>query len=291
MPSSTLRIGGVPEHFNLAWRLAVADGAFSQPMVRFDEYPQGTGELTRALRDGELEAALVLTEGAVLDVLKNDANRLVKVWVDSPLTWGIHVAAGSDIRSVEQIRDGRVAISRYGSGSHLISIVDALERGFAIDNMTFVVVDNLDGARQALQSGKADVFLWEKHMTQPLVDNGEFRRVGVRIVPWPAFVVSVRKDVLATRTAELRDVLDVAARYARNLKRRSSSAQLIAETYGLALHDAEAWLKEVRWSAGYRRPAGALKKVITALQAQGAIATRTMPPERIWYPLPKANKE
>lgn len=286
MQRPALRIGGVPEHFNLPWRLAVADDAFGDTAVCFTEHAQGTGELTRALRDKELDAALVLTEGAVLDVLKNDATRLVKVWVDSPLTWGIHVSARGDIHSIDQIRDRRVAISRYGSGSHLISVVDAIERGFSIDNMAFVVVDNLDGARKALACGKADVFLWEKHMTQPLVDNGEFRRVGVRIVPWPAFAISVRKDVLATRARDVRDVLDVAARYARNLERRMSAAPLIADTYGLSLHDAEAWLVEVRWCTGYRRPAGALKKVVAALKAQGAIADSESPAERIWHRLP-----
>ncbi len=286
MRSSALRIGGVPEHFNLPWRLAVADDAFAGVPVRFTEVPQGTGELTRALRDDELDAALVLTEGATLDVLQNDAARLVKVWVDSPLTWGIHVAAGSDIRAIDEVRGRRVAISRYGSGSHLISIVDALERGWPIDGMTFVVIDNLDGARTALRSGSADVFLWEKHMTQPLVDSGEFRRVGIREVPWPAFVVSVRKDVLATRAAEVRSVLDTASRYARNLKRRASAPQLVADTYGLALHDARAWLDDVRWSSGYRRPGGALRKVVVALQAQGAIDSGAVDIERIWQALP-----
>lgn len=282
MRPAELRIGGVPEHFNLPWRLAVADNAFASAPVRYTEVPQGTGELTRALRDDELDAALVLTEGATLDILTNDTARLVKVWVDSPLAWGIHVAAGSDIRSVDQVRGRRVAISRYGSGSHLITIVDALERGWPIDNMTFVVIDNLDGARDALRSGSADVFLWEKHMTQPLVDNGEFRRVGVRVVPWPAFVVSVRKNILATRAADVRSALDIAARYARNLKRRATAPRLIAETYGLALRDAEAWLDEVRWSTGYRRPVAALRKVVVALEAQGAIADGTADIQRIW---------
>ncbi len=270
----------------MPWQFAVADGAFAATPVRFTEYPQGTGELTRALCDDELDAALVLTEGATLDVLKNDTNRLVKVWVDSPLTWGIHVAAHSDIRSIDQVRGRRVAISRYGSGSHLIGIVDALERGWPVDDMTFVVVDNLDGARDALRSGDADVFLWEKYMTQPLVDSGEFRRVGVREVPWPAFVVSVRKDVLATRAAEVRDVLDIASRYARNFKRRASAPRQVADAYGLALRDARAWHAEVRWSSGYRRPSGALQKVATALRAQGAIDNDAVPLNRIWQPLP-----
>ena len=283
MPPPALRVGGVPEHFNLPWRIAVGGNAFGGTRVHFAEYSQGTGELTRALRGDELDVALVLTEGAVLDVMNNGTSRLVKVYVDSPLVWGIHVAGGSNIHSIGQVRNRRVAISRYGSGSHLISIVDALERGWPIDHLEFVVVDDLDGAREALRSGRAGVFLWEKHMTQPLVDSGEFRRVGTRVVPWPAFVVSVRKDVLATRADELRGVLDTVARYARNLKRRKSAPGLIADTYGLSRDDAAAWLAEVRWSAGYRCPVGALKKVVAALQAQGAVASGPVDVTRIWH--------
>lgn len=282
MGAALFRVGGVPEHFNLPWRLAVDDSAFAGASVEFTEYPQGTGELTRALRENELDVALVLTEGAVLDVLKNDAARLVKVFVDSPLTWGIHVAGNGNIRNVDETRGRRVAISRYGSGSHLISIVDALERGWPIDNMQFVVVDNLDGARSALATNKADVFLWEKHMTQPLVDSGEFRRVGTHVVPWPAFVVSVRRDVLGAHAGTLRGVLDVVARYAKNLKRRASAPHLIAETYGLELRDAAAWLDKVRWSAGYRCPSAALRRVVTALHAQGAIPTQAINKQKIW---------
>ena len=283
MMSNVLRIGGVPEHFNLPWRLAVADDAFGKTGVRYSEHPQGTGELTRALRDGELDLALVLTEGAVLDVLKYDANRLVKVYVESPLTWGIHVAANSDIKRVGDIRCRRIAISRYGSGSHLISIVDAIKRGWRVEEMLFSLVDDLDGARRALASGLADVFLWERHMTQPFVDNGEFRRVGQRIAPWPAFVVSARRELLASRANDIREVLDVVARYARNFKRRKTAAKLVAHTYGLELAGARTWLADVRWCSGYGRPNAAISKVVTALQAQQAIPPGQVDPDRLWH--------
>lgn len=284
---SVIRIGGVPEHFNLPWKLAVNDDAFAATGIdlRYSEHPAGTGELTRALRDDELDAALVLTEGAVQDVVRNNTNRLVKVYARSPLVWGIYVAATGDIENIQQIRGRPVAISRFGSGSHLISIVDALERGWTVDEMSFVVIDNLDGARRALAKGKADVFLWERHMTQPYVDNGEFRRVGERVVPWPAFVVSARQDVLANRARELRLTLDIVAGYARKLKRSKSAAALIAETYGLQLAGARSWLAEVRWCSGYRRPVGALARVVDALQAQQAIAPGPVNPDRLWHPL------
>lgn len=55
-----LRIGGVPEHFNLPWRDVLAD--------RDDEWIDvdgGSGAMARALDGGELDIAVMLTESAV----------------------------------------------------------------------------------------------------------------------------------------------------------------------------------------------------------------------------------
>lgn len=280
----TLRVGGVPEHFNLPWRLAVRDGAFAEAGIKVEwlEYPAGTGDLTRALRERELDLALVLTEGAVADILAHGLSRIVKVWVASPLVWGIHVSAQSSVEHARDIRDRRIAISRYGSGSHLIPIVDAAERGWPTDAMNFVVVDNLDGARHALAHDLADVFFWERHMTQPLVDAGEFRRVGLREVPWPAFVVAGRRDVIADRPRKLRAVLDIAANVARNLKRRSSAAALIADTFGIRRADVDHWLAQVRWAQGYRCPAAALERAAGALNAQGVVPAGPVKAKLLW---------
>ncbi len=283
-----LRIGGVPEHFNLPWQQAIDAGAFDELGidVEFTEYPGGTGAMTSALAAGELDAALLLTEGAVADILAGNDNRLVSVYVDSPLIWGIHVAAGSDIVDASDIEGRRYAISRYGSGSHLIAIVDAAERGFATARMAFETVGTIDGAREALKEGTADVFLWEKHMTQPLVDTGEFRRVGERAVPWPAFVVSARRDYLAEHSSALRSVLGIVRTFAKALKDGKDSALLINRSYGIALADAESWLEHVQWSSDTARPDDALLRVIDALQAQGVIDSAGQDAiEGIWHSL------
>lgn len=281
------RIAGVPEHFNLPWRQAIADDAFAGiPLdVRFVEEPGGTGAMTEALRVGDVEAALMLTEGAVLDILRGGDYRLVSVYVDSPLVWGIHVAASSDIQSTHEIAGKRIAISRYGSGSHLIAVVDALQRGFDIDDSQFVVVGDLDGARSSLSAGESDIFLWERHMTQPLVDSGEFRRVGEREVPWPAVVVAVRRDVLESFGNDVRDVLDIVAGYAQRLKSGADSAQRISETFGIELRDAERWLSMVEWNHSHERPDAALRAVIAALAAQGAIESTDVDLDDLWYRL------
>lgn len=281
------RFAGVPEHFNLPWWQAAEDDAFARvPLdVRFVEEPGGTGAMTEALRAGDVEAALMLTEGAVLDILRGGDHRLVSVYVDSPLVWGIHVAASSDIRSVDSIAGKRIAISRYGSGSHLIAVVDALQRGFDIDDSQFVVVGDLDGARRSLSAGESDIFLWERHMTQPLVDSGEFRRVGEREVPWPAVVVAVRRDVLESSANDIRDVLDIVAGYARRLKNSADSAQKISETFGIELRDAERWLSMIEWNHSHERPDASLRAVIAALAAQGAIESTAVDLDDLWYRL------
>jgi len=261
-----MRIGGVPEHFNLPWKLAIADNAFAGTGldVEFIDYPGGTGAMTAALRDHELEAAIVLTEGAVLDILNGGDNRLVSIYVESPLVWGIHVAARGPVTAVKEGQ--RVAISRFGSGSHLIAVVDTMMRGFAPAAIEFVVVDDIDGARTALAEGRADIFLWERHMTQPLVDSGEFRRIGEREVPWPAFVTSARNDFLETNADALRTVLAIVATYCQKLKDGDESTRLISDACGIAQADAERWLAGVRWANDGRQPTAALERI-----SQGAI--------------------
>lgn len=280
--TNRMRIGGVPEHFNLPWKLAIADNALAGTGlgVEFIDYPGGTGAMTAALRDQDLEAAIVLTEGAVLDILNGSDNRLVCIYVESPLVWGIHVAAGGPVTAVKEGQ--RVAISRFGSGSHLIAVVDAMMRGFDPTSMEFVVVDNIDGARTALAEGRADIFLWERHMTQPLVDSGEFRRIGEREVPWPAFVISARNDFLETNADALRTALDIVAIYCQKLKDGDESAQLISDACGIAPADARRWLAGVRWTNDGQQPTAVLERIKSALISQGAIEpTATI--DTVWY--------
>ena len=201
----------MPEHFNLPLHQALDRGEFSHLdlEIEFHDYPGGTGAMTAALSEDKLDVALLLCEGAVTNILRGHDHRLIKIYVGSPLIWGIHVAASSDIAKIEEIRNKVYAISRAGSGSHLIAIVDAAERGWPIENMKFSKVDNLDGARAKLKSGKVDVFLWERFTTQPLVDQGEFRRIDQREVPWPAFCVSANIGVIDRFGPQLREIFEI----------------------------------------------------------------------------------
>jgi hypothetical protein len=50
------------------------------------------------LRDGETDIAVILTEGIVKDIVAGNQSKIVQVYVQSPLIWGIHVAANSNIK-------------------------------------------------------------------------------------------------------------------------------------------------------------------------------------------------
>ncbi len=267
MSYSEIRIGGVPEHFNLPWHLACEQDLFRDlgATVRFQEYAGGTGQLSAALNADHLDIAVLLLEGAVQQILKGGDFRIVSLFTKTPLSWGIHVAGTSGISTIEQIRGKRYAISRTGSGSHLIAVVDADERGWPLDDLKFVIVDDLAGARRALANGEADVFLWEKFMTKPLVDSGEFRRVGERIVPWPAFVVAVRNSVLDRQANLVLEILKTVTRSCQALKADPAACQVIAQRYQLQFSDAKDWLQETCWNDELGIPKTDVTKVIEFL--------------------------
>ena len=215
-------VGGVPEHFNLPWHQAIEQDAFANigVDVKFKTYHGGTGAMTRALRNGEVDVALLLTEGCVADLLNGNPSKIVKNYIQTPLIWGIHVGAESSIDSIEQMRGKRYAISRFGSGSHLMAIVDASERGWETDELKFKKIGNLKGARKALTTDEADIFFWEKYTTDPFVQSGEFRRIGIRETLWPAFVVCASESCIENNENQLRQVLEVINRFSTKLNEK-----------------------------------------------------------------------
>jgi hypothetical protein len=59
-----------------------------------------------------------------------------------------------------------------------MAYVNAANQNWNTDNLQFEIINTIDGAVEALTSGTADYFMWERFMTKPLVDKGIFRRVG-----------------------------------------------------------------------------------------------------------------
>lgn len=246
----SLKIAGVPEHFNLPWHLCIENSEFKNEDINLEwtDVPEGTGKLCQMLRNGETDIAVILTEGIVKDIAAGNESKIVQVYVESPLIWGIHVAAKSKYNSLADLQQGKAAISRYGSGSHLMAIVNAQEQGWDTKTLQFEVINTLDGAVESLTNGTSDYFMWERFMTKPIVDKGIFRRVADCPTPWPSFVIAVRNEVLENDANVIGTVLDIINHTTQDFKKIPSIDHTLAERYGQKQEDIAEWLKLTRWS-------------------------------------------
>ena len=246
----TIKIAGVPEHFNLPWHMCIEDGEFEAVGIdlQWKDVPEGTGKMCQMLRDGETDIAVILTEGIIKDIAAGNPSKIVQVYVQSPLIWGIHVAANSNYKALSDLEHKKVAISRMGSGSHLMSIVNAQNQNWNTENLQFEIVNTIDGAVESLTSGKADYFMWERFMTQPLVDKGIFRRIADCPTPWPCFVIAVRNEVLEQHPKVIEQILDIINTTTEEFKLIPSIDRTLASKYNQKVEAIQEWLKLTRWS-------------------------------------------
>lgn len=246
----SINAGGVPEHFNLPWYLCAEQNRLKAHNIKLNwhECPGGTGEMTQALRSGRLDVAVLLTEGIVTDIVQGNQSSIVQFYVNSPLRWGVHVKANSPINRMEETEGKMFAISRPKSGSHLMAYVHAQNYDHTIQESNFKVVQNLDGGRKAIKDGTADVFLWEKYTTQPYVNLGELKRIGECPTPWPCFVVAVRNDFLKKNKEEIKKLLECVNQIAKELKKSTSTPELISAKFHLNIEEVRAWFNELEWN-------------------------------------------
>lgn len=247
----TIKIAGVPEHFNLPWHLCIESGEFESEGIdlQWANVPEGTGKLCQILREGETDMAVILTEGIIKDIIDGNPSKIVQVFVQSPLLWGIHVSANAPYQQLEDLKDKKVAISRYGSGSHLMAFVNAKSQGWNPFDLQFEVVNTLDGAVLALTKGTADYFMWERFMTKPIVDKGIFRRITDCPTPWVSFVIAVRNEVLEKHPQTIDSILRIVNQTTDEFKYIPSIDKTLSVRYDQKLEDIQQWLKLTQWSS------------------------------------------
>ena len=245
-----IRIGGVPEHFNLPWHMALEDGAFKKAGInlQWTDFHGGTGAMTKSLGKDELDIAVVLTEGMVSAIIKGNPSLIIQKYIRSPLIWGIHTHSSQPANNIDQFREKTYAISRNCSGSHLMAYVDAANRKWKINEKHFLKVGTLDGARSALAENKAQLFLWEKFTTKPLVDSGEFKLLSECVSPWPCFVIAGTKKVLKNKTEAIKKMLLIINSYCARLMTWLEAPAYIAKKYKLREEDALTWYYQTVWS-------------------------------------------
>jgi ABC-type nitrate/sulfonate/bicarbonate transport system substrate-binding protein len=129
-----------------------------------------------------------------------------------------------------------------------MAYVNADQQGWDKNNLTFEVVNTLDGAVTALTNGTADYFMWEHFMTKPLVDKGIFRRVADCPTPWPSFVIAVREVILQENPEEIKKLLEVINKQTQSFKSIPNIDAVLETKFQQKIEDIQQWLQLTEWS-------------------------------------------
>src|SRR5690554_5916864 len=109
-----IKIVGVPEHFNYPWISTVEE----QPLLKegvvlqWDNEPKGSGAMNKAIREGEADLAIILTESFIKDRIEGNTGSVIGYHVRSPLIWGIHISANFRIDEIDPLKNAPFLISR-----------------------------------------------------------------------------------------------------------------------------------------------------------------------------------
>jgi len=262
-----IKIGGVPEHFNLPITMAIEKDEFQQHGVdlQWTYYPGGTGAMTKALADGELDIAILLTEGFVSAANNGLSARIVKVYIESPLVWGIHSGASSHTKSIYDATQKKYAISRFGSGSHLMAMIHAEQRGERIEEKDFVVINSLEGAIESLTKNETQVFYWEKMMTKKHVESGEVKLIGEFSAPWSSFLIVATEKAIAEKKEEIRQTLELINTVSTDFKNNIYAPIELQKRFHMSSQDISSWMGSTVWNTDFSIRKKGLENSIEAL--------------------------
>jgi len=280
----TIKLGGVPEHFNLPIHLAKERGDFEKRGIDLEwtTFRGGTGQMTKALRNKEVDACVLLTEGIINDIIKGNDSKIISIYVTTPLCWGIHTGANNPLATYADIFSKTYGISRFGSGSHLMAIVDANSKGHKIQKDQFNIIKNLDGALDSLSALESDVFYWEKFTTKPYVDSGQLKRIGEYLTPWPCFVIAATDDILKRAPEDIIRMLRVIHDSCDLFMKDADAIELVSKRYEQKIEDVERWYHSTEWAIHGWISDKMLDNVLYNLKLAGIVDKTVKMPELIW---------
>ncbi|MEB2785823.1 ABC transporter substrate-binding protein [Algoriphagus persicinus] len=246
----TLRITGVPEHFNFPWKKVVAAQPFKNEgiMLQWTDESRGSGQMNKDLRENKTDIAIVLTESFLKDFESGNPSKMIGFHVKSPLNWGIHISGDSAVNSLDEINSPTFLISRLGSGSQLMSYVLAKRENWNSKKLEFKIVNNLPGALEAMTPEKPEMFLWEKYTTKPWVDSKQFKRIGEVSSPWPCFAIIATDKALKEFGDTIFELRELVYQASKEIQTNRDSIDELAKNYELNIADVKEWLAQTTWA-------------------------------------------
>lgn len=240
-----LKIGGVPEHFNLPWIQAFQRQKFRHLGLETNWifFPGGTGAMTQALHTGDLDVAILLTEGFLAAYQRGLQAKIIQCYIDTPLQWGIYSCKKDELCFDTNTK---VAVSRKGSGSHLMPLIHSEILGKKLDDHQFKVIHHLEEGIASLKDD-CDYFYWEKWMTLPFVQSGQCKKIGEFNAPWSSFLIVASERCISEHSNELMMMLDIIEDQVNIFLKDKNTPFEISKQFQLSEQNAAEWLSEQKW--------------------------------------------
>ncbi|CZR56618.1 uncharacterized protein PAC_06507 [Phialocephala subalpina] len=286
--SDKLRIGFVPEHFSTPLYFAQKHFGLDAELIPF---PSGTGHMITSLRSREIDIGIGLTEGWVAGLGKEGQEgdggyKIVGTYVETPLCWAISTGAKRDINSIADLKDGKIGVSRIGSGSYVMGFVLADQQGWLSSPSTqpfeFIPLQTFEKLRNAVNDSTADFFMWEHFTSKRYYDNGEIKRIGEIYTPWSSWKIVASTGIKGgdTRLEELFEKLDKGVRYFGGNK--EEAVKYISTKLDYSEADAREWMKTVKFTSGTKGvDVGVIEKTVDTLKKAGVLGEEGMKPEEM----------
>ncbi|CAI5755983.1 unnamed protein product [Candida verbasci] len=255
MASTTLRVAYVPEHFSTPLFLAEKQGYYLNANLKIEFTPvkEGSGKLIQLLNSNEIDIAIGLTEAFIANIGQgNDKIKLLDTYVLSPLLWAISTGYNRDeLKSASDLNEAsNVGISRYGSGSYIMSFVLAqeqlkLQSGFS----NFNELSNFLNLRNAVNSKDADFFMWEYFTSKKYYDNKEIKKIGEIYTPWPSWVITSTSKIYNEDKESLKKFINAVFKGINYFnEHKEESIEYIYNNFDYSKEDAQEWIKTVKFN-------------------------------------------
>lgn len=227
--------------------------------------------MNQALRNDEADVAILLTESFLKDAEAGNPSKMIGYHVETPLIWGVHIRANSTVNSLSELNNKHFLVSRIGSGSHLMALVLGKQEGWQKEALSFEIINNMDGAKEAMDSGNEGIFLWEKYTTAPVVKNGTMKRIGEIPSPWPCFVMVATDKALAQFGSLILEIRDKLYEISEAFSAHENRSRILAEFYQLDQNDVEKWLEQTKWCVEGKVSTSELKFAMTTMVDLGIL--------------------
>ncbi|KAL8998904.1 MAG: hypothetical protein Q9169_002123 [Polycauliona sp. 2 TL-2023] len=279
-----LRVGYVPEHFSTPLYFAQHYFSLAADLIPF---PSGTGHMVTALRAGNLDIAIGLTEGWIAAIAKdptvnentdtapkeNDF-KLIGTYVETPLCWAISTGSDrEDIADVQDLKGKKVGVSRIGSGSYVMSYVLANREGWD-QPFECLPLHTFEALRKGVNDRTVDFFMWEYFTSKRYYSSDTLqpiKKVGEIYTPWSSWKIVARTPVIGTLELEsFLDKVNMGIKYFQEHK--DEAVQYISTTLDYEEEDAKEWMKTVRFPRDVKGvKANVVEETVKILRKAGVI--------------------